>query len=81
MKTDIDYLISLMKEFTPKSEGDLDTELDEQETAPAEKGTEKTNSAGRKWETGLVRGKANKLGIKGEKWETGLTRGHANPVP
>lgn len=80
MKTNIEYLISLMKEYTPKSEGSLDMELDEQESAPAESGGGNTNSAGRKWETGLTRGKANKLGLKGEKWETGLSRGHANPV-
>jgi hypothetical protein len=77
MRIDIDYIISLMKEYTPKLEG----ELDEQETAPAESGGGNTNSAGRKWETGLTRGPANMLGLKGEKWSTGLSRGHANPVP
>jgi hypothetical protein len=77
MRTDIDYIISLMKEYIPKSEG----ELDEQDTAPAESGGGNTNSAGRKWETGLTRGPANMLGLKGEKWSSGLTRGHANPVP
>lgn len=73
MRIDIDYIISLMKEYTPKTDG----ELGEQEEAPAAGG----KSAGRKWETGLTRGPANMLGLKGEKWETGLTRGHANPVP
>jgi hypothetical protein len=77
MRTDIDYIISLMKEYIPKLEG----ELDEQEAAPAESGGGNTNSAGRKWETGLTRGPANMLGLKGEKWSTGLSRGHANPVP
>jgi hypothetical protein len=87
MKTDIDYLISLMKEYTPKSEGVLDVELDEQDTptggggAATTGGGGNTNSRGRKWETGLTRGKANKLGLKGEKWESGLTRSKANPVP
>ena len=77
MRTDIDYIISLMREYIPKLEG----ELDEQEVAPAESGGGNTNSAGRKWETGLTRGPANMLGLKGEKWSTGLSRGHANPVP
>jgi hypothetical protein len=84
MRTDIDYIISLMKEYTPKSEG----ELDEQDAAPADSGASApstggggSNSRGRKWETGLTRGSANMLGLKGEKWGTGLARGHANPVP
>jgi hypothetical protein len=80
MRTDIDYIISLMKEFTPKTDG----ELDEQDTASSSGGGEgagnNLNTRGRKWETGLTRSKANKLGLKGEKWESGLTRGHANPV-
>ena len=83
MRTDTDYIISLMKEYTPKSEG----ELDEQDAAPADSGASTpsagggSNSRGRKWETGLTRGPANMLGLKGEKWGTGLARGHANPVP
>lgn len=84
MRTDVDYIISLMKEYTPKSEGTLDVELDEQEETPAAGGSTGgggTNSAGRKWETGLTRGPANMLGLKGEKWSSGVARGHANPVP
>ena len=88
MRTDTDYIISLMKEYTPKSEG----ELGEQDEAPADSGASApssggggagggSNSRGRKWETGLTRGPANMLGLKGEVWGTGLARGHANPVP
>lgn len=87
MRTNIDYIISLIKEYTPKSEG----ELDEQDAAPADStssapstgggGGGNTNARGRKWETGLTRGPANMLGLKGEVWGTGLARGHANPVP
>lgn len=79
MRTDIDYIISLMKEYTPKTDG----ELGEQESAPAAGGGGggNTNARGRKWETGLTRGPANMLGLKGEKWGGKLTRGHANPVP
>jgi hypothetical protein len=85
MRTDIDQIISLMKRYTTSTS---DKELDEQDEAPAVEtpaagggGGGTTTNTGRKWETGLTRGKANKLGLAGEKWETGLTRGHANPVP
>ena len=83
MRTDIDHIISLMKRYTTS---DSNKELDEQDEAPAAPaagggGGGTTTNTGRKWETGLTRGKANKLGLAGEKWETGLTRGHANPVP
>ena len=83
MRTDVDYIISLMKEYTPKSEGVLDVELDEQEESPSGGGSSggKINARGRKWETGLTRGPANMLGLKGEKWSSGVARGHANPVP
>ena len=79
MRTDIDYIISLMKEYTPKLSGDLS----EEDAAPAAASSDSgdTNARGRKWETGITRSKANKLGLAGEKWESGLTRGHANPVP
>ncbi len=85
MRTDIDYIISLMKKYTPKNEGELD-EQDETPagggaSAPSSGGGGNTNARGRKWETGLTRGPANMLGLKGEKWGTGLARGHANPVP
>lgn len=75
MRTDIDYLIKLMKDYTFEDRKPVKDEMGEQE-----EGGSPTNT-GRKWETGLTRGKANKLGLAGEKWETGLTRGHANPVP
>jgi hypothetical protein len=77
MRKDIDFIISLMKQFTPKIEG----ELGEQDTSPSDSGGGGGKGAGRKWETGLTRGPANMLGLKGEKWGTGLARGHANPVP
>ena len=76
MRADIDYIISLMKEYTIKS----DVELDEQETAPADSGSGKPNTAGEKWSSGAVRGPANMLGKKGEKWDTGIKRGVANQV-
>jgi hypothetical protein len=86
MRTDIDYIISLMKEYTPKTIGELD---EEEGASPAASSTASssgggggnTNARGRKWETGLNRGPANMLGLSGEKWGGKLTRGHANPVP
>ena len=90
MKTDIDYLINLMKKYTKDSTETVGSEIDEQEEASSggggggaatTSGGGTSNSRGRKWETGLTRGKANKLGLKGEKWESGLARGKANPVP
>ena len=79
MRTDIDYIISLMKEYTPKLSGDLS----EEDAAPAAASSDSgdTNARGRKWETGIPRGPGNMLGLKGEKWGTGLARSHANPVP
>ena len=80
MRTDIDYIISLMKRYTPQTEGEL-SEEDEPTPAAGGSGGGGPKGAGRKWETGLTRGPANMLGLKGEVWGTGLARGHANPVP
>lgn len=79
MITDIDRIISLMKEYTTTNSNE---ELGEQEEAPvdgASSGGGSTNTV-TKWTTGLTRGPANMLGLKGEKWESGLTRGKANPL-
>lgn len=75
MITDIERIISLMKKYTTKNPN---KELGEQEEAPVDGGGSTNNVT--KWETGLVRGKANRLGLKGEKWESGVTRGKANPL-
>lgn len=81
MRTDIDYIISLMKRYTPQTEGELSEEDEPTPAAGGSGGGGNTNARGRKWETGLTRGPANMLGLKGEVWGTGLARGHANPVP
>jgi hypothetical protein len=79
MRTDIDYIISLMKEYTPKTDG----ELGEQDAGPAPSGGGgegyPTVSHWEELHT-LTRGKANMLGKSGEKWATGLTRGVANQI-
>jgi hypothetical protein len=79
MRTDIDYIISLMKEYTPKNNG----ELDEQEEAPSSGGDAGGGNSPTKWADivgGPARGKANMLGKAGEKWVSGLTRGVANQL-
>lgn len=82
MRTDVDYIISLMKKFTDNSSKN---EIGEQDAAPAAS----TPSSGGSnspstWSdivgSKLTRGKANKLGRSGEKWESGLTRGPANQL-
>lgn len=77
MRTDVDYIISLMKEYTPKSDG----ELGEQDS-PAPAGGGEGYPTVSKWEElyTTTRGKANKLGKSGEKWESGLNRGVANQI-
>ena len=77
----LDYIISLMKRYTPQTEGELSEEDEPTPAAGGSGGGGGPKGAGRKWETGLTRGPANMLGLKGEVWGTGLARGHANPVP
>lgn len=81
MKTDIDFLIDFMKEYTKKSSSG---EIGEQEAAGAS--TSSSGGGGKNnvttWSAtvgaGLKRGKANPLG--NTKWESGLTRGPANQL-
>lgn len=85
MRTDVDYIISLMKEFTPNSSKN---EIGEQDAAPAAAAAPSSGGGGGNspstWSdivgSKLTRGKANKLGRSGEKWETGLNRGPANQL-
>jgi len=81
MRTDVDYIISLMKEYTPKSDG----ELGEQDAGTSPSG----GSGGGEgyptvshWEElhTITRGKSNPLGKSGEKWVSGLNRGVANQI-
>lgn len=78
MRTDIDYIISLMEEYTPK----IDGELGEQDS-PSPSGGGNGYPAVSKWSEvvgGPARGKANMLGKSGEKWTSGLSRGVANQL-
>lgn len=82
MGTDIDYIISLMKEFTPKVTTD---ELGEQDDAGA---TSDSSGGGEKplyptitkWESGVARGPANQIG--NTKWSDSVktTRGKGNTL-
>jgi hypothetical protein len=78
MRTDIDYIISLMKEYTPKTDG----ELGEQDAGPAPAGGGEGYPTVSHWEElhTLTRGKANMLGKSGEKWVSGVNRGVANQI-
>jgi hypothetical protein len=82
MRVDVDYIISLLKEYTPKKNS---KEIDEQEAAAG--GGASTGGGGggayptvTKWETGLTRGPANQIGVT--KWNeiVKLNRGKANTL-
>lgn len=80
MRVDVDYIISLLKEYTPKKNS---KEIDEQEAAAG--GAASTGGGGAyptvtKWETGLTRGPANQIGVT--KWNeiVKLNRGKANTL-
>lgn len=81
MRTDIDYIISLMKKHTPTG---ISSDLGEQEDSASSGGG--TSSGGStypsvtKWETGLTRGPANQIGLT--KWGdiVKLNRGKANTL-
>lgn len=80
MRTDIDYIISLMKEYTPKIDN---VELGEQD-APSEGGGGGGGNQPSTWSdivgSKVSRGKANPLMKSGQKWESGLSRGPANQL-
>ena len=81
MRTDIDYIISLMKEYTPKTDN---IELEEQDTPPAGGSGGGGGNQPSTWSdivgSKVSRGKANPLMKSGQKWESGLSRGPANQL-
>jgi hypothetical protein len=81
MRTDIDYIISLMKEYTPKTDT---IELDEDDAAAPSGGSGGGGNTPSTWSdivgSKVSRGKANPLMKSGQKWESGLTRGPANQL-
>ena len=81
MRTDIDYIISLMKEYTPKTDK---IELEEDDAAVTSGGSGGGGNSPSTWSdivgSKVSRGKANPLMKSGQKWESGLTRGPANQL-
>jgi hypothetical protein len=81
MRTDIDYIISLMKEYTPKTDN---VELGEQDAASDGGGSGGGGNQPTTWSnivgSKLTRGPANMLGKKGEIWDSGVSRGPANQL-
>jgi hypothetical protein len=81
MRTDIDYIISLMKEYTPKTDT---IELDEDDAAATSGGSGGGGNTPSTWSdivgSKVSRGKANPLMKSGQKWESGLSRGPANQL-
>jgi hypothetical protein len=82
MKNDVDYIISLMKEYTTNEK---DGELGEQEAAAS--GGDTGGGGGSKypnvtkWETGLARtGPANQIGLTKWKDIVKVNRGKANTL-
>jgi hypothetical protein len=81
MKSDLDYIISLMKQYTPEEKSD--GEIGEQEgggAAPPAGGGGAKYPTVTKWETGLTRGPANQIGLT--KWSdiVKVNRGKANTL-
>ena len=54
-------------------------EINEEGESTSSASTGNPTATGKKWETGVKRGKANPISNHGE-WETGIVRGKANPV-
>jgi hypothetical protein len=81
MRTDIDYIISLMKEYTPKTDT---IELEEEDAAVTSGGSGGGGNSPSTWSdivgSKVSRGKANPLMKSGQKWESGLSRGPANQL-
>ena len=81
MRTDIDYIISLMKEYTPKKDN---IELGEQDTPSDSGGSGGGSNSPSTWSdivgSKVSRGPANMLGKKGEVWDSGVGRGPANQL-
>ena len=77
MRQDIDYIISLMKRYTPQNEG----ELDEQDAGPSGGSSSDYPSVSHWSEVvgGPARGKANQISDT-SKWDSGVTRGVANQI-
>lgn len=95
MKLDVDFLTSLMKQYTYSDTKELG-EQDEEGAGKGEGGDTTAYPTVTKWGTNLKRGKGNPIGNtvwaqshtvgkanpsgKRDKWTTGLVRGKANTL-
>jgi hypothetical protein len=70
MNLDIDFLMELMRK---NSFGTFPKDLGEQEAPVGDTSSAPSGKAIKKWETGLVRGKANQ--VANTKWESGRKLG------
>jgi len=77
MTQNIDNIISLMKQYTFN---DVKDEIGEQDAAGSEGGGGAKYPTVTKWETGVVRGPANQIGLTKWKDVVKLNRGKANTL-
>lgn len=80
MRTDIDYLINLMKDYTFNDKTISKDEMGEQEEGGGTSGGSASYPAVTKWNSGVTRGPANQVG--NTKWKDSVTinRGKANTL-
>jgi hypothetical protein len=80
MRTDIDYLINLMKDYTFNDKTISKDEMGEQEEGGGASGGSASYPAVTKWNSGVTRGPANQVG--NTKWKDSVTinRGKANTL-
>lgn len=80
MRSDIDYIISLMKEYTKTNDDGEISEQDSAATSSGGGGSKPAYPTVTKWESGVTRGPANQIGIT--KWHeiVKLNRGKANTL-
>lgn len=79
MRTDVDFLIKLMKDYTYSDNIEFDGEMDEQEEGGTSGGGPGYPPV-TKWESGVQRGPANQIG--NTKWRDGVSpvRGKGNTL-
>jgi hypothetical protein len=80
MKTDVDSIIDLLKQYTFNDFGENKSEVGEQEEGGGASGGGPGYPAVTKWESGATRGVANQIG--NTKWReiNTITRGKANTL-
>lgn len=80
MRTDIDYLIKLMKDYTFEDRKPVKDEMGEQEEGGGASGGGPGYPAVTKWNSGVTRGPANQIGNTKWKDSVSTARGKANTL-